>query len=414
MVERAKETGGKPLFELEEAIELIFSQVESLGEMEEIPLSNTLGRIVAQDIRSSVSVPPHDNSAMDGYALRSSRLFDDMALVLPVSQRIPAGSVGNPLEPETAARIFTGAPIPQNADAVVMQENCDIRDGMLHIFKLPKPGENIRHAGEDIAKGACILEKGTLLTPSHMALVASIGIADMSVMRRLKVAIISTGDELVTPGSQLPDGKIYDSNRYSLHGLLDQLGCDVIDMGQVEDNLGTTRQALKQASEKADLVLTSGGVSVGEEDHVKQALTELGELNLWKLNIKPGKPLAFGFLQGKPFVGLPGNPVSAYVTFLLVAAPLIRKMQGRAGTTSKPWPVAAGFEKTKIGKRREYIRVKAVANEAGKLVLQPYRHQGSAIMSGICWADGLACIPDGEAVREGDLLNFFSFESLLQ
>ena len=350
---------------------------------------------------------------MDGYAVRSTRLGMDGPIDLTVTQRIAAGYVGTAMEAESAARIFTGASIPEGAEAVIMQEACTLEDGIVRFDGPIKPGTNIRRRGEDMARGDIVLEKGVKLTPAHLALAASVGVGTLAVVRPLRVAILSTGDELCEPGTPLGDGQIYNSNRYSLTGLLQCMGCQLIDMGVVRDDADAVKQTLASAAGKADLVITTGGVSVGEEDHVKSAVRDLGALSLWRLNIKPGKPLAFGHVSGTAFVGLPGNPVSAYATFLLVAAPLIRHLQGRQDTRPKCLQAVAGFERDKPGKRREYIRVRAESDTQGRLVVQPYPQQGSAIMTGVCWADGLVQIPEKTLVTPGDSLFYYSFDALL-
>ena len=401
------------LMELEEALERILVSVKAKQDYETVSLTHALDRVLACDVIAPIHVPPSDNSAMDGYAVRSRALAEEGPITLPVTQRIAAGHVGEAMQAETAARIFTGAATPEGVDAVIMQENCTESDGTVHFQGPIKLGDNIRRAGESVTKGDVILTKGTKLGPAHIGLAASVGIASFQVYHPLRVAVLSTGDELREPGDPLDAGQIYNTNHYALFALLEKLSCKIVDLGTVKDDPALTKAALERASKEADLVLTSGGVSVGEEDHVKDAILALGSLDLWKLNIKPGKPLAFGWLGEVPFIGLPGNPVSAYVTFLLVAAPLIRKMQGRSDLISKASHLALGFDQGKRGKRREYIRVQVHTDADKGHQLIPYPSQGSGILSSIFWADGLALLPDGVLCKKGDLVDYLSFEALL-
>jgi molybdopterin molybdotransferase len=376
--------------------------------VERLPLDDALGRILAHDLVAPVSVPAWDNSAMDGYAVRAADLGPDGGAELAVSQRIPAGVAPAPLQSGTAARIFTGAPVPAGADTVVMQEDCTETGGRVRIERLPGAGANIRAAGEDIRAGEAILEAGRRLRPEDIGLAASVGMAELEVGRRPRVAVLATGDELAPPGQPLPPGNIYNSNGPLAAALLRRLGCEPLPPLQVADSFEATRAALERAAADADLVLTSGGVSVGDEDHVKAAVAELGELALWKVAMKPGKPLAFGRVGATPFIGLPGNPVSLFATFLLFAAPAIRHMQGRDEPMPTPIPVPAGFERDRPGKREEYLRVRL---ENG--CLRPYPHQGSGVLSSAAWADGLARLPAGVTVAEGDTLDYFAFDRLL-
>jgi molybdopterin molybdotransferase len=373
-----------------------------------VPLAEGLGRVLAESILSTFDVPPLDNSGMDGYAVRCADVTA-AGTVMRVEQRIPAGSVGHSLEPGTAARIFTGAPVPPGADAVVMQEFCEhAGEGRVRINHVPESGENVRRAGEDIGNGAEVLPAGTVLTPAAIGMAASVGVAMLPVMRRLSVAVISTGNELVTPGDPLPPGAIYNSNRYQLAALLRGLGCTVEEFGNLLDNLEATRALLRKAGALHDLVITSGGVSVGEEDHVKPAVEAEGELSLWNVAVKPGKPLAFGKLGQADFVGLPGNPVSAFVTFNLLVRPFIRKCQGATRLLPAGRDLVANFEWAKPGNRREFLRVRI--GDDGRL--ERFPNQSSAVLTSCVWADGLADIPAGTKVSRGDTLRYIAFAEM--
>ncbi|MFV2004500.1 MAG: gephyrin-like molybdotransferase Glp, partial [Gammaproteobacteria bacterium] len=315
------------LLSVDQAIEKILSQVSAVEETEMVDILDALNRVLAEDLHSTINVPGYDNSAMDGYAVNSQDCHTS-GKELPVSQRIPAGQVGSKLEPGTAARIFTGAPIPAGADAVVMQEMCQQVDDTVIVNTVVKAGSNVRRAGEDIKSGSTVLSTGKRLRPQELGLLASVGLAEFKVKRKLKVATFFTGDEIVAPGQSLAPGQIYNSNRYTLRGLLQSTHCEIIDLGIVPDTLDATVDVLKRAAASADLVITSGGVSVGEEDYVRIALEQLGELSMWRIAMKPGKPVAFGKVDNAIFIGLPGNPVSVFVTFLIFARAAILKMQG--------------------------------------------------------------------------------------
>lgn len=389
---------------------------------ETVETFDALGRILAQDLRSPLDVPGADNASMDGYALRASDVAAPGA-VLPVSQRIAAGHPGQPLAAGTAARIFTGAWVPPGADAVVMQEQCEpvaaagAGPDAVRVQVAPEPGQWIRRRGEDIQRGAVVLQQGLRLTPQALGLAAAVGCASLPVMRRLRVAVLSTGDELVMPGAvapqDLPPGTLYNSNRHTLRGLLQALGCEVTDLGVVPDQLEATCHALEQAAHAHDAIVTSGGVSVGEEDHIRPALRALGEVVLWQMAIKPGKPLAFGRVNRRDgshalFYGLPGNPVSAFITFgLLVRPGLLRLSGGR----SAEWPrlqLPAGFSWPKPDRRREFLRVRMGAD--GRLALFP--NQSSGVLTSTVWADGLVDNPPGQVIEPGQLVDYIPLTSL--
>ena len=406
-----------PLMPLDEALSRLADVASGhrITQAEELPTAAALGRVLAAPVVSALDVPPADNSSMDGYALRVADLAAGRPL--PVSQRIAAGSVGAPLEPGTAARIFTGAPIPAGADAVVMQEQCELIPGEpseVEVNGTVEAGQWIRRQGEDVRHGSTVLAAGTRLTPQALGLAASVGAASLQVLRRPRVALFSTGDELVMPGDPLPPGAIYNSNRFTLRALLEAAGCVVDDLGIVPDRLAATREALRRAAEGNDLILTSGGVSVGEEDHLKPAVQAEGRLDLWQMAIKPGKPLAFGAVRRAAggealFMGLPGNPVSSFVTFVLVVAPVLRALQGMVAALPPALPLRAGFEWPKPDKRREFLR--AQLNAEGELEL--YSNQSSGVLTSAVWADGLVDNPPGRAIARGDTVRFLPLASLV-
>jgi len=378
----------------------------------DVQLVDTLhanGRVLAVAQTSTLNVPGRDNTQMDGYAVRA---FDcaSGAASLPVSQRIAAGHVGQPLLPGTAARIFTGALMPIGADCVVMQEQCVLNDGVVTVNHAPQAGEWVRRQGEDIRAGSVILEAGRRLRSQEMGLAASVGLARLPVLRKLRVALFSTGDELAMPGQPLPPGAVYNSNRFMLRGLLENLGCEIDDLGIVPDTLAATRAVLRQAAQGSDLIVTSGGVSVGEEDHIKPAVEAEGRLNMWQIAVKPGKPLAFGEVGQAFFVGLPGNPVSSFVTFLLFVRPFILRLQGVTGNVApRGYPLPAAFERIKADRRNEFLRAKI--NDDGALEL--FANQSSGVLTSTVWGDGLIDCPPGLSIARGDLLRFIPFNELL-
>ena len=390
-------------------LENLLDRARGASETETVAISAALGRVLAAPQTSSITVPPLDNSAMDGYAVRLADVARP-GVRLPVSQRIQAGTVGQPLTAGTAARIFTGAPVPLGADAVLMQEDCIAEGEHVVINTLPRPGENIRRAGEDIEIGAQILAAGTRFNAAEMGLAASVGLAEVPVFKRLKVACFFTGDELVTPGAPLAPGQIYNSNRTTLTGLVNDLGCELIDLGIVPDTLEATEAALTRAAREADVIVTSGGVSVGEADYVKTAVEKLGQVEMWKVAMKPGKPVVYGQVGNADFIGLPGNPVSAFVTFCLFVRPFLLKRMGVADVLYRAFAVQADFAWIKPGTRREFLRARLQSN--GKLALFP--NQGSGVLTSCAWADGLVDLAVGQTVTPGESVRFIPFSELLK
>ncbi len=399
------------MLSVEQALERLLSRAQPLTDVEHVStleVERALGRVLAAPVVSTIDVPPMDNSQMDGYALR---IVDVPAVpaVLKIGQRIAAGHVGAELAPGTAARIFTGAPVPPGADAIVMQEATVAQGDQVTINELPRQGQWIRRAGIDVHAGATILAAGRRLLPQDLGLAASVGVSELPVKRRMRVAVFFTGDELVMPGEPLPPGRIYNSNRFMLLGLLRALGCDVIDLGIVPDDRAATRNAFARAAQNADLIVTSGGVSVGEEDHVKPAVEAEGALDLWQIAMKPGKPLAFGHVRGVTFIGLPGNPVSSFVTFLLFVRPFIRIRQGAAEPAPRALDLRADFDWPRPDKRREFLRARFNGNGG----LDPYANQNSAVLTSCVWADGLIDNPPSQVIQRGDLVRFLPFAELL-
>jgi molybdopterin molybdotransferase len=400
------------LISVDKALELLLNNAIPLGETETVDLIDANGRILAEDLCSSLNVPPADNSAMDGYAVRSVDFTSDEKQSVPISQRICAGEIGTELEAKTVARIFTGASIPVGADAVIMQEHCEVDGDRMMTSASISAGTNLRKAGEDIAIGDTILKTGDKLKPQDIGLAASVGISKLKVYRRLRVAIFFTGNELCEPGTELKAGQIYNSNRYTLRGLLANLDCEIIDLGIVKDTLEATRNAMTEAAKTSDLVMTSGGVSVGEEDYIRIALEEIGQLDLWRINIKPGKPLAFGKIGNTPFLGMPGNPVSVFATFCVFAHPYIQKKSGATNVLPNSFMTPAGFEWNKKGSRCEYLRARIEQNLSGEASIRLFPHQGSGVLTSTSWANGLTVIPPQTIINEGDSVEFIPFSEL--
>jgi molybdopterin molybdotransferase len=401
------------LLSVDEALERLLAGARPVAETETVATIAATGRVLAKAQASTLDVPPLDNTSMDGYAVRSADCASGAAR-LSVAQRIAAGAVGKPLEPGTAARIFTGAPIPPGADAVVPQEQTAVEGDHVVVKHAPRPGEWIRRAGEDIRAGATILEAGARLRAQEIGLAASVGIAQLPVYRKVRAALFSTGNELVMPGEPLPPGAIYNSNRFTLTGLLRMLGCEVEDLGIVPDTLAATREALRHAAATSDVIVTSGGVSVGEEDHVKPAVDAEGRLDLWRIAMKPGRPLAFGAVRREgggeaSFIGLPGNPVSSFATFVLFVRPFVLRLQGATALAPHAYAVRADFDWPKPDPRREFLRVRL--NGSGGLDLFP--NQSSGVLTSTVWGDGLVDNPAKQAIRQGDTVRFLPFSELL-
>lgn len=401
----------KPMLSTQEALDFLLSAVRPVctaGAHEKLPTIAANGRILAADQSSLLDVPPADNTQMDGYAVRASDCASGETR-LRISQRIPAGHVPQALVPGTAARIFTGAMIPEGADAVVMQEQCQADGEFVVIKHQPRSGEWVRRQGEDIQAGSTILKAGTRLRAQELGLAASVGLAQVPVLRRPRIAIFFTGDELTMPGEALKPGAIYNSNRFTLNGLLQDLGCVVTDYGIVPDKLDATRDTLRRASQDHDLIITSGGVSVGEEDHIRPAVEAEGSLNMWQIAMKPGKPLAFGEVGKAFFMGLPGNPVSSFVTFLLFVRPFILRMQGVEKVMPVAYQVRADFDWLKPDRRNEFLRARLNA-EGG---LDIFANQSSGVLTSTVWGDGLIDLAPGQIIRKGELVRYIPFSSLM-
>ena len=409
-----------PMLTAQQALDHLLSHAKPVAEIERVPMQATLGRVLAENVSSLVDVPPLDNTAMDGYAVRTADT-QNPGSILKIAQRIPAGSVGTELQAGTAARIFTGAPVPLGADAVVMQEDCSTPEGSVDQVQVniaPAFGQWIRRRGEDLTSGKTALTAGTFLRPQELGVAASAGLTHLNVKRRVKVAAFFTGDELSLPGEPLKPGGIYNSNRDTLLACIKALGCDATDLGIVPDRLDATRAALRQASQDHDLIITSGGVSVGEEDHIKPAVSAEGRLDLWQIAIKPGKPLAFGAVRksNQPndgeawFIGLPGNPVSSFVTFILFVRPFILKLQGREVKQTQSYLMRADFDWLKADRRNEFLRVKL--NNNGGLDLFP--NQSSGVLTSASWGDGLVDCAPNQPIQVGDLVKYIPFDALLK
>lgn len=402
-----------PLRNLDDALADLLARAQVLAGTESVSTFEADGRVLAEDLVSALQVPPQDNSSMDGYAVRRAEIADE-GVPLPVSQRIPAGAAAQPLQPGTAARIFTGATVPAGADAIVMQEETEaLEDGRVRILRVPSEGQWIRRSGEDITRGSTVLARGERLGPAALGLAASIGRDSVQVARRPRVALFSTGDELVMPGAVAPEamkpGAIYNSNRFFLRSLLLRMGCEVRDLGIVPDRRDATLDALREAARDNDLILTSGGVSVGEEDHIKPAVQQLGSLDLWQISMKPGKPFAHGRVGDAHFIGLPGNPVSSFVTFLLLVRPFLLKLQGATRVEPTAVQLPAHFDWPRADKRREFLRARRDAQ--GGVALFP--NQSSGVLTSTVWADGLVDVAGGQVIARGERVRFLPLAELL-
>lgn len=396
------------LMPLQQAVDIILADAESRRGVERVNLARADGRVLAEDVCAPMDVPPWDNSAMDGYAVQAEEALE--GAILDVSQRIPAGTEPEALQPATAARIFTGAPVPAGANAVIMQENCELLpDGRVRILATVKPGANIRRRGDDIAEGALLVSAGQRLTPLDLGLLAATGVSQLLTGKPPVVAILSTGDELVEPGEALRPGQIYSSNAIVIQALLRRMGLQVINCGTVADRPDATANALAEAARQADCIITTGGVSAGEEDHVRAAVQEQGRLDIWKLALKPGKPFAYGRVNEALFFGLPGNPVSAVVSFLLLVRPALLCCMG-VSQSGLPWRLREADFATTASEREEYLRVRLVSGDDQKIV--PFRNQSSGVSSSLSFADGLAVIPPHTAIRRGDMLRFVAFDDI--
>lgn len=391
---------------VDEVIAKLLSMANTTKQVERLDLTDALDRMLAEDIIASVDVPMAANSAMDGYALDASDLQMQAGGLYPVVGRIAAGYVGQPLQPGTLSRIFTGAPLPVGANAVVIQEDTELESGLVRIKTMPSPGENVRPQGQDVIKGQTVMTAGRRLLPQDLGLIASVGVSRVAVYEPLVIGLMSTGDELVEPPEPLGPGKIYNSNHFTLAGLIRRLGMQVYDLGLVADTPEATERALLKGAANADCIISSGGVSVGEEDHVRAAVERLGRLDLWRIAIKPGKPMAFGQVAGVPFIGLPGNPVSSFVTFMMIARPYLLSCQGCTETTLFSLYARAGFA-SKAGNRREYWRVQLAPGSMGEMTVTRHPRQGSGVMSSVSWANALAEQDIGQDIAEGDWLKVY-------
>ena len=408
-----------PLLALDDALARLLAAVQPLDDLESVSTFDADGRVLAQDLVSELHVPPQDNSSMDGYAVASADLTK-AGTILSVTQRIAAGTSGQPLQSGQAARIFTGAPIPPGADAVVMQEDCEVlgepsetSPPQVRFNAVPAPGQWIRRAGEDVTRSSVVLARGARLTPAGLGMAAGIGFDRLSVVRRPRVALFSTGDELVMPGAvapaDMPPGAIYNSNRFFLRAMLLRLGCEVSDLGIVPDNRQATIDALRSASSRHDLIVTSGGVSVGEEDHIRPAVQSLGVLDLWQIAMKPGKPFAYGHVGGAHFIGLPGNPVSSFVTFAVLVRPFLLRLQGANELGASASPARADFDWPQADRRREFLRVRRNGNGG----LDLFANQSSGVLTSAVWGDGLIDNPSGTTITRGDTVRYLAFADLL-
>jgi molybdopterin molybdotransferase len=405
---------GGALMSVEAALAEIDARVAPVVGEETVPLSRAAGRALARDLVAGMNLPPHANSAVDGYALVHADLLADGETVLPVGGRAAAGHpLDRPIRRGEAIRIFTGAPMPEDADTVMMQEDCTVEGGLVRIKPGIRKGANRRHAGEDVAEGAVALAAGRRLGPAELGLAAALGHDRLPVFRPLRAALLSTGDEVRDPGGELPAGAIYDANRFMLAALLEGLGCVVTDFGIRPDRAAALADTLAAAAADHDLIVTSGGVSTGDEDHVKTAIERLGRLHFWRLAIKPGRPVALGQVGGVPLIGLPGNPVAAAVTFAVLARPLILKFAGAIAPPPRLFPVHAGFAYRKKPGRREYLRVR-LERDGDALVAVKFARDGAGILSSIVQSEGLAVLDEATGdLASGMIVDFLPFSEVI-
>lgn len=403
---------GSSLITAEQAIELLLKEAEASLPTEKVSVLDALGRVIAEDIISPVNVPPLANSAMDGYALNTQDCLTGTNK-FKQSQCIYAGDVGSALTPNTVARIFTGAAIPEQADAVIVQEQTSVEDDWVCFDGPVKVHQNVRLKGEDVLEGDKVFSVGHRIRAQDMGVIASVGVLTVTVYRLLKVATFFTGEELIEPGDVSKPGKIFDSNRYTIRGLLQAMGCEVIDLGVVRDSLSETQSAMQKAADSADLVLTSGGASVGDKDLIKTSLAALGEINMWRVAVRPGKPIVLGKVNKTPFIGLPGNPVSLFTVFHLFVAPFIKKQQGMFDLFALSHQIKANFVWPNSGDRKELLRAKLEIDQTGGLIANIHSKQGSGVLSSTSWADGFVVIPIGHSVNQGDMVEYIAFNDML-
>jgi molybdopterin molybdotransferase len=398
---------------VESALQIFREHVKPVTDIQRVPVRDALGAVLAEDVRSTLNVPPENSSAMDGYAINTGDLVPGQRTRLKVSQAVFAGYESQPFEPGTAVRIFTGGQVPVGANAVVMQEDCEVDGDTVLLPETVKPSNNVRLQGQDIKQDSVVLTRGQKLHPQHLGLLASVGVTEVAIYRRLKVAVLSTGDELVDPGTELAPGQIYNSNRFIMAGLIERLGFEFIDGGIVPDDLEITKAKLSDAAAQADVVITSGGVSVGDADYVKPAVDELGRLDVWNMAMKPGKPVAFGHIAGTPFFGLPGNPVSVFVGFLVLIRPFLQASQGMDWPEPLHWKIPADFSRKRSGVRQEYLRVRMVQNAQGEPMLESFHTQDSGVLRSTAFSDALAIVPPHTEVKPGDKLDTLLLDELL-
>ena len=400
------------MLQVNEAVEMLLSQARPLADFEDVALTSALGRVLARPIIAPIDLPPHDNSAMDGYAIAAADVLNHPGVRFKVSQSIAAGEDPRRLEPGSASRILTGAVLPAGADTVVIQENCVIDGDAITIGGAVEQGMYVRYAGEDVQAGQCVIDRGELLMSRHLAMIAALGLDTVSVYRRLRVAIASTGNELIMPGHELSAGKIYNSNHYCLSAQLQAMDCEIVDLGILPDDFDETCRQLESVSQQVDLILTSGGVSVGDKDMVRIAIETIGKLALWKIAMKPGKPLAFGDIAGTPVIGMPGNPVSQFVTFSVIVRPFIARLQGQKDCLPEKYLATAAFEYENRGDREEFLRARVLVGKDGTNEVHKFDSQSSASLMSLLWANCLASIPPATRISPGQDIYIISFAGL--